>query len=117
MNNRILVTTVVGAILGFPHFALAADMPLKAPPAPMPPSFSWTGFYVGGNIGGAWAQRSWNDNLFGLNFGRSSDGVFIGGGQVGFNYQFSNIVLGAEADFDWAANNNDSNNGVVVPGI
>jgi hypothetical protein len=36
-------------------FAQAADMPLKAPPAPLPPPpvFSWTGLYVGADIGGA----------------------------------------------------------------
>jgi opacity protein-like surface antigen len=34
--------------------AQAADMPVKAPP-PSPPALSWTGFYIGGNVGGAWA--------------------------------------------------------------
>jgi outer membrane immunogenic protein len=58
------------------------------------------------------------DNLFGLVFHNpSNNGVFIGGGQVGFNYQFSNIVLGVESDFDWAGNNNNTGNGIVVPGI
>ena len=43
-----------------------------------------------------------NDSLFGLS--ASSDrSEFIGGGQVGVNYQFSNIVLGAEWDFDWTS--------------
>jgi opacity protein-like surface antigen len=38
--------------LGIAPAALAADMPLKAPPPPPPaPAFSWTGFYIGGNIG------------------------------------------------------------------
>ena len=37
------------------------------------------------------------DSLFGLNFSNASnDGAFMGGGQVGFNYEFSNIVLGVE---------------------
>ncbi len=31
--------------------ALAADMPLKAPPAPPPPAYTWTGYYVGVNVG------------------------------------------------------------------
>ena len=34
--------------------ALAADMPVKAPP-PAPVN-SWTGFYVGGNVGGSWGN-------------------------------------------------------------
>jgi outer membrane immunogenic protein len=34
--------------------ASAADMPVKARPLPPPPVFSWTGFYVGAHLGGAW---------------------------------------------------------------
>ena len=38
--------------------------------------------------------------------------------QVGFNYQFSNVVLGVEWDIDWIGNNNNiTNNGISVPGI
>ena len=70
--------------------------------APPPPVFSWTGFYIGGNLGGAWARGSVNDSLFGLSASSDRSG-FIGGGQVGVNYQFSNIVLGAEWDFDWTS--------------
>jgi len=117
-ENWFLPTTVLVATLGMSNLSLAADMAVKAPPpAPMPPPFSWTGFYLGGNIGGAWAQRGLSDDRFGLDFGRTSDAVFIGGGQLGFNYQFSNIVLGVEWDFDWAANSNGGGNGVVVPGV
>jgi outer membrane immunogenic protein len=103
--------------------AMAADMRpapaqvyTKAPM--MAPAFSWSGFYIGGNIGGAWSHGDVTDSLFGLDFSNgNNNGVFIGGGQVGLNYQFSNFVIGAEADFDWAANNNNSGNGVVVPGV
>jgi outer membrane immunogenic protein len=99
--------------------ANAADlkMPVKAPP-PAPPVFSWTGFYIGGNIGGAWAHHNWTDNLFGLNFGDgNSNGVFIAGGQVGGNYQINNFVIGVEGTFDWSGNNNNSSTGIVVPGL
>jgi outer membrane immunogenic protein len=94
----------------------AADLP--APPPPPAPvyalPFNWTGFYIGGNIGAAWAQSHWNDNLFGLDWGRTSDARFIGGGQIGFNYQVTNLVIGAEADLNWVGNNNG--NGVTVFG-
>jgi outer membrane immunogenic protein len=98
--------------------ANAADMAVKAPPpAPMPPPFSWTGFYIGGNIGGAWAHHNWSDSFFGLNFDNgNNNGVFIGGGQVGGNYQINNFVIGVEGTFDWAANNNNTI-GVVIPGF
>ena len=95
--------------------AAAADMPVNAPPPPLP--FSWTGFYVGGNIGGAWTNNRWTDTLLLTNFNNNSNNrVFIGGGQFGVNYQIGNFVIGGEWDFDWASNHNN-NNGVVVPGV
>jgi outer membrane immunogenic protein len=100
--------------------AMAADLSrpepvYKAPPPP--PIFSWTGFYIGGNLGGAWANTTITDSLYGLSFSNGSKAVFVGGGQVGFNYQFAGgFVIGVEGDFDWAVNNNNSVTGVVVPG-
>jgi outer membrane immunogenic protein len=102
--------------------AFAADLPPR--PAPVayrapPPAvvyFSWTGFYLGGNIGGAWANRNVTENFFGTNFNSGSNGVFMAGGQIGGNYQFGNFVVGAEADFDWLANNTNNGNGVLVAG-
>ena len=83
----------------------AADLPVAPlPPAPLPaPVFLWTGFYVGANVGGAWARNNWSDSLFVTNF-NNNGGVFIGGGQLGFNYQIGQFVVGAEWDFDGAAN-------------
>ena len=91
---------------------------MKAPPAPMPPPFSWTGFYIGGNLGGAWAHHNFNDNFFNLGFDDgNTNGRFIGGGQVGANYQINQFVIGVEGTFDWAANNNNNNGwGVLIPG-
>src|ERR1700736_95919 len=109
------------ALLTIPMAAGAADLkPRPPPPAapPPPPPFSWTGFYIGGNLGGAWLHGNITDRVFGLNFNNgNNNAVFIGGGQVGLNYQFSNFVIGVEGDFDWAANNNNTGNGVVVPGV
>ena len=107
---------IVGlASLGMAGSASAADMAVKAPPPPPPPVFSWTGFYVGANIGGAWAHDGFHD-VFLTNFNNSSNGVFIGGGQVGGNYQIGQFVIGGEWDFDWAANHNNST-GVIIPGV
>jgi outer membrane immunogenic protein len=70
---------------------------------------TWTGFYLGGNIGGAWRNDNLSDTLSGLNFSNgNNNGVFIGGGQLGFNWQVSNFVLGFEWDIDGAANNNNA---------
>ena len=102
--------------------AQAADMPLKAPPPPPPVMYNWTGFYIGGHIGGAWADRNGHDNFdvvdrcvvidaefcFESNngFGRNR-GSFIGGGQVGFNYQVNQWVWGVEGQISGVSGNNN----------
>src|SRR5258708_35878658 len=91
--------------------ANAADVPPYArpvvPPVYVPPPFSWTGFYLGANLGGAWGQRNLTDTLLGLSLSNLNDkGAFIGGCQLGFNYQLGNFVLGVEGGFDGVANTN-----------
>jgi outer membrane immunogenic protein len=102
--------------------ALAADLGMGERPAP-PPVFSWTGFYVGGNVGYSWG-RSENDItvtglppfLFGLSTASLArgdrddtdvDGV-IGGGQTGFNWQVGNWVLGTESDLQGSGQKGDT---------
>ena len=94
--------------------AQAADLPTrKGPPAPVyvPPPFTWTGFYVGLNAGGAWATGNTTVNAFFptssiyyANYNNNSLGTgasgFIGGGQAGYNYQSGAAVFGIETDFD-----------------
>jgi outer membrane immunogenic protein len=83
---------------------------------PAPPPFSWTGFYIGGNVGAAWTHAEVQD-IFGNSFSNSQHAVFAGGGQVGANYQWNWLVVGVEADFDWLANNHNSSNAVFVSGV
>jgi outer membrane immunogenic protein len=80
------------------------------PPAPV---FTWTGFYIGGNLGAAWTQGNVSDSL-GNSWSNAQQAVFTGGGQVGANYQFNWAVVGIEADFDWLANNHNSSNAVTT---
>jgi outer membrane immunogenic protein len=86
--------------------AQAADLPVRPVPAPLapvvyaPPVYNWSGFYIGGNVGGGFADSSWTDPFTGANNTFSKDG-FIGGGQIGANVQFNWLVLGVEGDFDW----------------
>lgn len=116
-----LLAAVVASGMGGVSAALAADLARPAPPVykappPAPPVFSWTGFYVGANLGGAWGGGNVTDTLTGASFSTgNNNGVFVGGGQVGGNYQINNFVLGVEGDFDWAANQNNTS-GVVITG-
>ncbi len=112
MRKLFLATAALTALWSS---AFAADMPLKAPPPPPAPPFSWTGFYIGGELGGAWANGHVTDSLFGLNASTSHSG-WLGGGVVGYNYQINNFVLGIEGDFD-ATSLKATGNGVFVPGV
>ena len=80
---------------------------------------NWTGFYIGGNIGGAWSDVEWNNVTFenvvftGERFNEGTSG-FIGGGQIGYNQQFGNIVLGVEATLSGADLSRDHTS-ILVP--
>jgi outer membrane immunogenic protein len=123
MRKLLHTTAAMTALLATSMAANAADVyarpaPYAPPPPPAyaPPPFSWTGFYLGGNIGGAWVHRDVIDPFLGVSFGSgNSNGVFIGGGQLGYNWQINYFVLGIEAEFDGAANNNNTGT-VFIPG-
>ena len=104
--HRILISVIAAAsAMALTQIASAADLPRKAPPAPLPPPpFSWTGFYVGLNAGGSWGRDEGNYSVTPAAvtiplFSRTLDpNGFIGGGQIGYNWQTGSIVLGIEAD-------------------
>ena len=81
---------------------------------PLPPPVTWRGLYLGGNIGGAWTTSSLSDNFTTTSFDRDHTG-FIGGVQVGYNYQIGGLVLGVEWDFDWTSI--DAAGNFSVPGV
>src|SRR5215831_4345232 len=116
MRNFFYATAALSVLLATLMAANAADVPPDArpvaPPVYLPQPFSWTGFYIGANLGGAWGQRNLTDTLFGLSLSNvNNKGAFIGGGQLGFNYQFGNFVLGIEADIDGVASTNSPGTG------
>lgn len=77
--------------------AQAADMQLKAPVMAAPVA-SWTGWYLGVHAGAAWQNMNAN-NTYGDSAVSHIDGSsFIGGGQIGFNWQHGNSVFGLEGD-------------------
>jgi outer membrane immunogenic protein len=82
--------------------AVAADLPLlRAPVASAPAAiYSWTGFYIGGQVGAGASRSSWSDP-FGTNNTFAGGASFLGGGSLGANYQWNTLVLGVEGNFDW----------------
>lgn len=97
------------AVLGFATAASAADMPARAytKAPPMVATYNWTGFYVGVNAGGAWSEAD-------TNFGDASG--FVGGGQIGYNWQGYNspLVLGIEADIQGTSLKNSATVGAIT---
>jgi outer membrane immunogenic protein len=113
-NSKLIIFTAVAvsAIVGT-NVASAADMAarpyIKAPPAPVM-TYNWTGCYVGGNLGGGRSSISQTRTgridgvpVAASDYGsRDGDGAFIGGAQVGCDYQFAGTwVVGVQGMFDF----------------
>jgi outer membrane immunogenic protein len=111
--KKFLLGTVALVALGATVPALAADLGARTytkAPAYAAPIYNWTGFYIGGHVGGAFAS---DNNFNGLVTGNNNDGRFLGGLQAGADYQFApNWVVGIEGQYSWLGNNNS----VIFPG-
>lgn len=94
--------SLLGLLVVFSPAALAADLPVrpvyKAPAQIV--AYNWTGVYVGAHAGWAWSKLKGADE-FGDPGSGSMDG-FIGGGQIGANYQMGNMVIGVEGEFSYS---------------
>ena len=102
--------------------SVAADMSIKASAAP---PYQWSGCYVGGNVGGGGAGTNFGSTVARGTYllgddpglvgadgsGGANDTRFLGGGQIGCNWQASRLVIGLEGDFDtFHSNPNFKNN-------
>jgi outer membrane immunogenic protein len=95
------------AFLGLTDLSLAADLPMKAPPMPLPePFYNWTGFYIGGHIGGGWSDSTSielppGSASFptGTVFTKAQNSGPLVGAQGGYNWQLGPVVLGVEGEF------------------
>ena len=107
--KKFLLGTVALVALGATAPALAADLAARPvytkAPVYAAPIYNWTGFYIGGHIGGAFP----GNNGFAGTTNSSNSGSFLGGLQVGADYQFApNWVLGIEGQYSWLASNTNS---------
>ena len=103
--------------LGSIQCGSAADMglPLKAAPVVAAPVWSWTGFYIGGNVGAGWGTTETTADIgtavaplitpatvaFSLPISSQTVNGFLGGGQIGWNWQTGVFVFGVEGDVEW----------------
>jgi outer membrane immunogenic protein len=130
MSKTLIGIVAAAAMAGTP--ALAADMPLKAPPPPAA-VFSWTGFYVGGNVGYSWgsARDDFNASVPFSGPGSTActpigsvvcaaasdsnrlDGA-IGGLQAGYNWQYERYLAGIESDFQISGQRQRGSNTVTA---
>src|ERR1700686_3269217 len=112
--KKLLLGTVALVALGATVPALAADLGARAPyyskaPAYAAPIYNWTGFYIGGHVGGAFSS---SNNFNGLTTGNNGNGRFLGGLQAGADYQFApNWGVGVEGQYSWLG----SSVGAVFP--
>lgn len=90
------------ALTGLAGTAFAADLPdRKEPPVYAPvyaaPMFTWTGFYVGAQLGGLWGQGGFADPIDAV-WNKTNSSAVFGGLHAGYNYQINSFVLGLQAE-------------------
>jgi opacity protein-like surface antigen len=96
------VPTSVAALIAGIFPAFAADMPVKAPPRVNP---AWTGFYLGPNFGLGRGNNKFFDLIPTPDLALDADSTahgWLGGFQLGYNYQINWLLLGIEGNFDWS---------------
>jgi outer membrane immunogenic protein len=101
---------VAAALSAIP--ALAADIPMGAPPvepAYVPEVvFTWTGFYLGVHGGYAWAKLDLDDEL---DLDEDHEGGLVAGAHAGYNYQVDSFVVGVEGDGSYLGIDDDNGTG------
>jgi outer membrane immunogenic protein len=116
LSRLLLSTTALVAVAGS---TLAADLPYRESPgayAPAIPIFTWTGLYLGGQIGYTWGTDSFSGRGQGFGFSGPSfvpNGV-AGGAHVGYNYQINQLVVGLEGNIDGSGYRKSFGSGSVV---
>ena len=132
MHRSSIAVIAVVSTVAFTQIAAAADLPRKAPPPAVPPApvYNWTGWYVGLNAGGHWGNNTVDSvgvssfadpsflsgstdianslaRLSTYSLGGHNNG-FIGGGQIGYNWQFGKWLAGLEADIQGLTHSSDT---------
>lgn len=111
MRSFLTTAASVAAVLAGLGVASAADLP-RAYPAPVVAvpvaAYNWTGFYAGVNVGGVFGNSEHVNVPLALGHGQLDPNGVLLGGQIGYNYQINQFVLGVEGDLGWT-NAKDNN--------
>ncbi|WP_074123132.1 outer membrane beta-barrel protein [Bradyrhizobium sp. AS23.2] len=107
---RATFTAAAALLLATTVASSAADLaPSFTKAAPLASVYSWTGFYIGGNIGGGMASSHFDDPcIIYCSSATPTRGFFTGGAQIGYNYQFGAGLVGIEADVNGNSSFKDS---------
>jgi len=111
MKKFLLATSALATLGGLGGTASAADLPIRAAPAYVPPPPQWTGGYVGVHVGvgrmnesatvaGTWGDISSPCGIYNGSCTHSATGV-VGGVEIGYDWQNRNFVYGVAADWTW----------------
>jgi outer membrane immunogenic protein len=96
-TDRLLWTSLCIVLLSLSS-AGAADMTATPLRSAVP---SWSGFYLGANIGAGWGKKVFVDD-FGSGEATSNPSGIVGGLQAGYNFQINSHLIGIEGNFDWS---------------
>jgi outer membrane immunogenic protein len=113
--KRVVLPLALLGVLGTGAFGADIARPVYKAPIAAPVPFSWTGFYIGGFVGGAFGSEDPVDlNEYGWQglAGVPKNAAFhtwfyemkpsvIFGGTVGYNYQAGNVVFGVEGEIGY----------------
>jgi len=113
--KRLILAACAGllaAAVASPSFA--ADLPRPAYKAPIytAPAFSWSGFYVGLNVGYGWGKSNWTSG--GVTTGDFDVKGWLAGGTLGYNLQTGVWVFGIEGDLDYSNIKGSTSAGLCV---
>jgi outer membrane immunogenic protein len=113
MRSYFIAAAVWALALSVSQSAAAADLPAQMPATQFAwPVYNWTGFYVGGHMGTALSSAKFSDPT-GVKFAPLDASIaddaagFMGGLQLGFNFQAGNLVFGGQGDVSWTTINTD----------
>lgn len=104
---KVKFAAAAAILLASTSIGYAADMAVKAPYIAPAAVWNWTGFYLGGHVGAGWGTTE--SSLTGIGgvaipggfaIAQNSRSGFLGGGQIGYNFQSGWAVFGVQGDFD-----------------